>query len=62
MEKISRNTVLFLLKYDLLDDKKAMIMCKGFANDDEDFLEVVSEDYESLEEDENYTNFEIWLK
>lgn len=62
MKKISRNLALFLLRYDVINNKKAIIMCKGFANDDNDFLEVISEDYESLKEDDQYVDFEIWIK
>lgn len=62
MQKITRNLALFLLKNGIINDSKSMIVCKNFANDDGDFVEVVPDDYESLEEDKNYSEFEIWLK
>jgi hypothetical protein len=62
MQKIPREIALFLIKNDLINDKKSMIMCKNFATDDEDFVEVLNEDYECIKEDEEYQKFEIWLK
>ena len=42
--KISKQLALFLLYYELIDDAKAEIVCKDFANDDGDFVEVLKED------------------
>ena len=62
MKKIPRNIALFILKNDLINIGKAVLMCKDFANDDGDFVEVIVDDYESLQYDKEYKNFEIWLK
>lgn len=62
MQKISREIALFFLKYDLIDTQKALIVCKDFANDDGDFVEVISEDYDSINDDKDYKEFEIWLR
>ena len=60
--KISKQLALFLLHYKLIDDTKAEIVCKDFANDDGDFVEVLKEDIYSLEDDDEYVDFEIWVK
>ena len=60
--KISKRLALFLLHYELIDDAKAEIVCKDFANDDGDFVEVLKEDMDSLNSDEEYVDFEIWTK
>lgn len=60
--KISKQLALFLLYYELIDDAKAEIVCKNFANDDGDFVEVLKEDIYSLEDDNEYIDFEIWVK
>ena len=57
--KISKQQAIFLLNYDLIDNSKAEIVCKDFANDDGDFVEVLNEDIESLNNDKEYTDFEI---
>jgi hypothetical protein len=62
MYKISRNLALFLLKYNILNENKSMIVCKGYAADDCDFVEVGNDDYDSLKDDTNYSEFEIWIK
>lgn len=60
--KISKEVALFCLKNDIIKDSKTVLVCKDFANDDGDFVEVLSEDVWVLEEDNEYQNFEIWLK
>ena len=62
MKKLTRDLALFFLKHGLIDTDKAILVCQGFATDDEDFVEVLPEDYESLKEDKDYQAFEIWLK
>ena len=37
---LSKRLALFFLQYDLINDTKAVIVCKGFATDDDDFVEV----------------------
>ncbi|MCK5465898.1 hypothetical protein KAI56_00155 [Candidatus Parcubacteria bacterium] len=60
--KISKQLALFLLHHELINDTKAEIVCKDFANDDGDFVEVLKEDIYSLEDDDEYVDFEIWVK
>ena len=60
--KISKQTALFLLHHELIDDARAEIVCKDFANDDGDFVEVLKEDMFSLEDNTEYVDFEIWIK
>ncbi|MCK5123431.1 MAG: hypothetical protein KAQ87_04805 [Candidatus Pacebacteria bacterium] len=60
--KIPKQAALFLLHYGLIDDTKAEIVCKDFANDDGDFVEVLKEDICSLNDDKEYNDFEIWVK
>lgn len=60
--KIPKQLALFLLHYELINDAKAEIVCKNFANDDGDFVEILKEDIYSLEDDDEYVNFEIWVK
>ena len=60
--KISKQQTIFLLNYDLIDNSKAGIVCKNFANDDGDFVEVLKEDIHSLNDDREYVDFEIWIK
>jgi len=60
--KISKQQTIFLLNYDLIDNSKAEIVCKNFANDDGDFVEVLKEDIHSLNDDREYVDFEIWIK
>lgn len=69
MKKISREVALFLLENNLIDDSKGLIVCKGFADDGvigisggADFVEVMNEDLESLKDDEDYKDFEVWIK
>ena len=59
--EISKNLALFLLKNRLINPERAVIVCKGFANDDGDFVEVIPEDLSALKEDNEYQHFEIWL-
>ena len=61
-KRISKGLALFFLQYDLINDTKAVIVCKGFATDDDDFVEVLKEDIFSLKEDTNYKHFEVWLR
>lgn len=60
--KISKEQAIFLLHHGLIDDSKAEIVCKDFANDDGDFVEVLKEDIYSLNDDKEYVDFEIWVK
>ena len=61
-QTISKEVALFLLKNEIINDDKAIIVCKGFATEDDDFVEVLPEDIESLKEDKLYQDFEIWMK
>ncbi|NPV01818.1 MAG: hypothetical protein HPY53_10605 [Brevinematales bacterium] len=61
-KRISKKLALFFLQNELINDKKAVIVCKGFATDDNDFVEVLKEDILSLEEDAEYKHFEVWLR
>ena len=61
---IDRNLALQIIKY-LLDNPSFyfpfLVMCKGYAVDDDDFVEIMPEDdYENLLEDSRYTTFELW--
>lgn len=45
----------------ILDEMDGIeIMCKEYG-DDEDWIGMTFEDYETLEEDEDYQTFELWL-
>lgn len=63
--KIKRKTALKILKYQFKHRKFNIpfsIMCKNYASEDNDFVEIWTDDYDSINEDKSYTNFELWLK
>lgn len=64
--RIPKKTALFLLRHELLDPEKAIIVCKDYANDDGDFVEIMKEDiddeWDEWLADKEYTWFELWLR
>jgi len=60
MNKITKKLALFLLTWNIIDDAQAIIVCKGFATDDDDFVEVTNNDIHTLETNNNYKEFQIW--
>jgi len=56
--KMTRESALFLLKWGLIT-KSASLMSKEYGEDD-DWVEVLPEDLNTLEEDLRYVTFEIW--
>lgn len=55
--KVSKQLAIELLKNKSLRDN-ARIMCRGFANDYGDWVEVCHDDVDSLD---GYNDFEIWF-
>ena len=51
-----------LLENGIVNDKKFIIMCKGFVTDDDDdnFVEVTSDDIDEIKANPNYQLFEIF--
>ena len=61
-KKISKDLAIFMLENEIIDNDAGFIVCRGYANDDNDFVEVTKEDVEGIEDDEEYIEFEIWTK
>jgi hypothetical protein len=60
---ISRNLAIKILKY--LDNHKYfyfpfLVMCKEYSDEDDDFVEVGTDEWENIEADEKYQTFELW--
>jgi hypothetical protein len=60
--QIPKQLALWLISNELIDPAQGLIVCKGFATDDGDFVEVLPEDLDALYADDDYNEFEIWLK
>lgn len=61
--KISRELAIKILKY--LDQHKNfyfpfLVMCQEYTEEDDDFVEIESEEWEMINEDEKYQTFELW--
>jgi hypothetical protein len=56
---IPKHIAIWLLASNALTDKFC-IVCKGYATDDDDFVEVIFDDIDNLNEDKSYDQFEIW--
>ena len=59
--QLRKEQAIWLLANEIIDPAQALIVCKGFATDDEDFVEVLKEDIDALTDDDDYDEFEIWL-
>ncbi|MDD3646134.1 MAG: hypothetical protein PHH06_01870 [Candidatus Gracilibacteria bacterium] len=61
--KISRELALIILKY-LNDNPKFyfpfMVVCKEYSPEDDDFVEIEPNEWETIEKDEIYKTFELW--
>ena len=60
--KITKTQANFLLQNDLLRCSVAMIVCKDFANDNGDYVEISAKEIKGIINDEEYFDFEIWVK
>jgi len=60
--QLTKEQALWLLANEVIDPAQAIIVCRGFATDDDDFVEVLPEDLDALYSDDSYNEFEIWLK
>lgn len=61
--KISRKLAIKILKY--CEEHKDFyfpfqVVCKEYTPEDDDFVEVESNEWEMIESDENYQTFELW--
>lgn len=61
--KISRKLAIQILKY--CEEHKDFyfpfqVVCKEYTPEDDDFVEVESNEWEMIESDENYQTFELW--
>lgn len=36
-------------------------MCKGYANDEGEYVEILKEDWEDIADDPEYKDFSLWL-
>jgi len=60
---ISRELAIKILKY--LDQHRDfyfpfLVMNKEYTPEDDDFVEIEPEEWEMIEEDENYQTFQLW--
>lgn len=61
--KINRKLALKILKYQFNHPKfkfPFLIMCKELSSEDDDFVEVWTENYKDLKKDKFYKTFELW--
>lgn len=61
--KISRELAIKILKYCFENQKfyfPFLVMCQEYTPEDDDFVEIEPEEWENIEEDENYQTFELW--
>ena len=61
--KINRKLAIQILKY--TDKHKNfyfpfLVMCKEYTHEDDDFVEIESNEWENIESDKNYQTFELW--
>ncbi|MDD2565561.1 MAG: hypothetical protein PHZ26_03140 [Candidatus Gracilibacteria bacterium] len=61
--KISRELAIIILKYLFKNSKfyfPFIIVCKEYSPEDDDFLEVCPNEWQSIEDNEVYQTFELW--
>ena len=61
--KISRELAIKILKY--LDHHKKfyfpfLVMCKEYTEEDDDFVEIESDEWKMIKSDDKYQTFELW--
>ena len=59
--RISKETAVFLLKWDLLKTSKARIMCKEYG-ENEGWVEIPTGEWYLMQTDPEYKTFEIWTE
>ena len=61
--KISRELAILILKYCFENPKfyfPFLIMCQEYSPEDDDFVEIMPDEWENIQEDEIYQTFELW--
>lgn len=61
--KITRELVILILKYCSENPNfyfPFLVMCKEYIPEDEDFVEICSNEWKNIKEDEVYQTFELW--
>ncbi|KKP81789.1 MAG: hypothetical protein UR83_C0066G0005 [Candidatus Moranbacteria bacterium GW2011_GWF2_35_54] len=61
--KISRKLAIQILKYCFLHKDfyfPFLVMCREYSPEDDDFVEIEPNEWETISEDENYHTFELW--
>ncbi len=61
--KISRELAIKILKYCFKNKKfyfPFLVMCQEYSDEDDDFVEICPDEYETIEQDDKYQTFELW--
>lgn len=61
--KISRELAILILKYCFENTKfyfPFLVMCQEYSPEDDDFVEIMPDEWENIQEDEIYQTFELW--
>lgn len=61
--RISRDLAIQILKYCHKHknfDFPFLVMCKEYTSEDNDFVEICSDEWKSIEDDDIYQTFELW--